>query len=204
MFRNYGNILGINDQPTVALKQKVGRMCQLDVTWINPLGIVDQKSELKLEPGLTVTSHKLNSEAPLMPGKWAVRIMAAEELFIEKHFTVFPVMFDKSGTPLEQPSLVNAKRITILKPNMDKERYIGWRTNILKSGEKLQEWVDTLTLEQWQIKSTCGVHSPGSSASSGTSNSCKSLPSCMVSSWSSFYPDTKSELGHPNDSGRIR
>lgn len=182
-------------------------MCQLEISWINPLGITDQKSELKLEPGSTVASSKLNLEAPLMPGKWVVRITASDELFVEKQFVVFPVMFDKSGEPLEQPSLVNAKRITILKPNMDKDRYMEWRVNILKFGTELQEWIDALASDQWNLKSMCSLHTANgssSSSASSTNSNCKSLPNCKRSSWSSYYPDTKSELGQPNDNGRIR
>lgn len=194
IFRNYGGILGIYDQPTVAIRLKIGRVCNVNVLWINPLGIEEQKTDLKLDPSMTVNTQKLNTESPIMPGNWALRITSSDALVVEKHFIVFPLMFDH-GEPLLQPMLVNAKRITLLRPGMDEEKYMEWRINILKEGIDLEEWIDKLVTDSWTLQSSCSYDS---------TNKCRTLPICQKSLWSSYYPDIKSELGPVNSQGRIR
>ena len=181
---------------------KIGRVCHVDVSWINPLGIVQQKTELKLDAGSTVTTQKLNLETPIMPGKWAVQITSSNTLFVEKQFVVFPVMFDKEGEPLAEPPLLNAKRITetMNKAQMDVKKHMEWRIDVLKKDMQLEEWLDKLVNEYWSLKSTCSY----SSSSYSKKTVCRTLPSCATSSWSSYYPDVKSELGPINSQGRIR
>ncbi len=197
IFRNYGGIIGIHDQPAIAIRMKIGRICHLDVMWTNPLGIVEQKSELKLDAGSIVSTQKLNNDGPIMPGKWTVRIATTGGLFVEKHFIVFPVMFNNTGEALSDPALLNAKRMTLLKSGMDAEKYMDWRVNVIKKGADLEEWLDKLVNEQWSLKSTCGL-------STTLPQGCRTIPSCETTSWSSLYPDTKSELGPINSQGRMR
>lgn len=191
--------MGIDDQPTVAIRMKIGRICYVDISWINPLGAVEQNTDLKLEAGSTVSTQKLTSQAPMIPGKWAVRITSDGTLFVEKQFIVFPVTFDKAGQPLSEPSLLNAKRITILKPGMDAEKYMDWRSNVFKNGIDLENWLDKLVTEYWSLKSSCSY-----ATSVSVKNVCRTLPKCLTSSWSSYYPDVKSELGPTDAHGRIR
>ena len=198
IFRNYGGILGIYDEPAVAIRMKIGRMCRVEVFWVNPLGMVEQKNDLKLEASATVAHQKLNLELPIMPGKWTLRLISSSTLFVEQQFVVFPVMFDKDK-PLADPTLVNGKHVTVLKAGMDPQKYMEWRINVLKKGVDLQEWLDKLVSEVWSLKSTCayfGTH--------GNDGSCRTLQSCETSHWSGYYPDTKSELGPVNAVGRIR
>ena len=143
---------------------------------------------------MTVNTQKLNVESPIMPGKWAVRITSSDALFVEKHFVVFPLMFDQ-GKLMSRPSLINGKRITILRAGMDEEKYMEWRINILKNGVDLEEWIDKLTTDYWTLQSSCSYKA---------SVRCRTLQSCQKSSWSSYYPDIKSELGPVNSYGRIR
>ena len=173
----------------------VGRLCHVNIIWQNPLGSVEQKVDLKLEASSVVAYQKLKSDQPLMPGIWNVRIeLQTGELFMSETFMVTPLVYDKK-TPLDNPVMMNGKRANVLKPSMDAKKYLEWRNNVGKEGTELEDWVDQLITQFWNLKSVCVM---------GDDIHCKFIQSCDKLSWSSFSPDPKSELGAISSNGRLR
>ena len=195
IFRNYGGILGIYDDVGVALYLSPGRLVHIDIKWLTPVGSVASNRDLKLEPTSSVTMHKLEVPRPLMPGKWTVQMATkGGDVIIEETFMVTPIMFN-NRQPLENPVEVNTKYSTDLQTGMDTQLYMEWKSNVAKSGRRLEEWVDTLVGEFWSVVNVC--------QGNGDSG-CGSLVSCDHTNWSALSPDPKSELGRIQPNGRIR
>lgn len=171
-----------------ALRLNVGRLGHITIVWKNPAGDVIEKHDLKLESSAFVTYHKPRLEIPIMPGVWTVQLEAESTTFKQQTFMVSPLVFDKK-THLENPLLVNAKRIQL---GVESAKYIEWRNNVSKTGSQLDDWIDKLVGDFWHLRGIC------------TTGSCKGIPHCEDTSWSSLFPDPKSELGPVQPNGKIR
>ena len=195
IFRNYGGILGVHDDVGVALYLSQGHLVHVDIKWITPVGSVASVHDLKLEPMSTVTMHKLEVPRPLMPGRWTVQVaIKGGDMIIEETFMVTPLMFN-NRQPLENPVEVNAKYSSDLQTGMDTQLYMEWKTNVAKSGKKLEDWIDALVGEFWSVVNVCR---------SDDSSGCGSLAYCDRTNWSALSPDPKSELGRIQPNGHIR
>lgn len=190
IFRNYGGILGVHDDFGVALYLSQGRLVHLDIKWLNPVKGVAKTQDLKLDPTSTVTMQKSELPKPLMPGQWTVQLVTKDgNIVVEETFMVTPVMFHKRQ-PLENPAEVNARHSNSLQLGTDVQHYMEWKSNVAKSGKRLEGWIDLLVGEFWSVVNVCG--------------GCGTLPSCDQTNWSTQSSDPKSELGHIQLDGRIR
>lgn len=196
IFRNYGNILGVHDTPVIALRLVIGIMGHVTVVWQNPIGMTVDQHSIKLDPNWVVTFHKLKLDKPLMPGVWKVWLEINKKIYMLQSFLVMPVVYDRDSL-LNDPVSVNAKRMDhdiASKGGEIGQRYKEWAHNVVKTGQELNDWIDHLTEQFWEVKSVCCLGG----------NTCKAVPSCEEMYWSSLYPDQKSELGPVQTDGRIR
>jgi protein xylosyltransferase len=181
IFRNYGGILGVHDSPVVAMRMMVGRIGHVTVVWQDPVGQMVERHDVKLEAGMTVAFHKLSLEKPLMPGIWKVWIEVESNIHMLQRFLITPVSYDKD-VPLDNPVAVNGKHIGALVADANTDRYIKWRDNVIKTGADLSDWIDQLIDEFWFVQDVC------------LTSACSGIMSCDQSSWSSLYPDPKSNI----------
>ena len=107
-----------------------------------------------------------------------------------------PVKFDKK-TPLDDPSVVNG-RYAREQPSggVDKQKFEMWSGLALSVGRELDEWVDEMVGEFWQLEDVCST--------AAASGQCHSLVSCEETHWSTLSSDPKSELGPVQPNGRLR
>lgn len=178
-----------------AVRLTVGKLGYITYIWENPLGIEEGRHSTKLEPSAVVNTNKLNTDRPLMPGLWKVRLELNSKVYKTLEFLVTPLYYD-GAVPLSSPPAVNAKRMNHSDTVLTKSKnYKEWSHNVVKSGPELLNWIDQLVSRFWSVQAGCSVQEGRSS--------CSSFPSCRESKWSTYFPDPKSELGPVQSNGRI-
>lgn len=201
IFRNYGGILGAWDEPVAAIRLKGGVPGEISIVWDDPVGERVSTFTMKLEASWFVSYHKPKVERPIRPGVWSVKIQLQPKdggaVLMQNRFLVVPLTHENKQL-LADPQLVNAKRTVTVKPIMDETGFTQWRNNVSKTGQQLEEWMDSLIARHWNVEGYCrtGMESVPSR--------CSWIPDCATTSWSSFSPDPKSEIGKVQSNGRIR
>ena len=154
---------------------------------------------MKLEASWFVSYHKPKVERPIRPGVWTVSVQLNPKgngpVLMETKFLVVPITHENKQ-PLADPQAVNAKRTVTVKPSMNVEQFAAWRSHVSKSGQHLEQWMDSLVSGHWTIEGYCRT--------SSMENGCSLARDCLATSWSSFSPDPKSEIGDIKSDGRIR
>lgn len=212
IFRNYGGILGVWDEPVAAVRMSTGHYSELNLVWDDPIGARVSSYTMKMESGFVVTYHKPKLERPIRPGLWSARLRAMRgEDLLQTDFTVVPLTHENKQ-PLPSPHTVNAIRGGEAIKGREEE-FVRWRENAVKSGAELEEWVDHLVRQDWTIDSYCRGSGNGDDAGNaniveggvlGGGGECSWMPECVSSGWSTFSPDPKSELGAVQSNGRLR
>lgn len=202
IFRNYGNILGAWDEPVAAIRLASGNGGDINVLWDDPVGQRVSKFTIKLESGWFVSYHKPKLERPIRPGVWSVRLeMIHGALLMYTKFLVVPLTHDAKGR-LGSPQAVNAKRISQSSSSShNKEELNNWRENVTKTGTELDQWVDYLVDQFWDVSGYCRFDGTPSAVAD---KSCSWISQCQSTSWSTLSPDMKSEIGLVKSNGRIR
>ena len=187
----------MHDEPQLAIRTNPGRVVHTDIVWEDPVGVVSSTHRMKLDAGATVSHHKPKLSKPLRPGMWKVRLLhSGGAVYQTVTFMVTPVKFDKK-TPLDDPSVVNG-RYAREQPSggVDKQKFEMWSGLALSVGRELDEWVDEMVGEFWQLEDVCST--------AAASGQCRSLVSCEETHWSTLSSDPKSELGPVQPNGRLR
>jgi len=193
IFRNYPGILGAWDDPVASLSLSAGKQITVHIIWQDPIGLTVANFAMKLEASWYVTYHKPKLETPIRPGLWTVRIETEEGVLLMKNeFLVVPITHHDKEM-LNAPQAVNAKHTATASPVADTTVYEDWKSNVLKSGTDLELWMDSLVAQYWNIESYCR-----------TDAGCTWIQDCSTTSWSTFTPDPKSEIGEIRSNGRIR
>ena len=204
IFRNYGNILGVWDEPVMAMWLDGGwgggEPVDIRMHWEDPTGQPVFTHQMKIDPSWFMAYHKPPFEKPLRPGVWRlwVELVNVGVSIIETMFLVFPLTHENM-LPLATPARVNAKMADITKGHeggVNRSAHQEWKRNVFMEGEELHRWADELSGRFWNIGGMCRV---------GPHLGCISLlPDCSSSEWSTLYPDSKSEIGPVQSNGRIR
>lgn len=194
IFRNYGNILGVWDEPVAAIHLTSGQYSEVMLTWDDPTGSQVSTYKMKLESGWVVSYHKPKLDRPIRPGLWSAKLeMSHGALLMQTDFMVVPLTHENKEL-LEYPQTLNAKRV---EPVVQGEKYESWKRNVFKSGDKLQEWVDEIVGGYWDIEDHCRADSGGMDSGCG-------ILDCIGTRWSTLSPDPKSEIGEIQSNGRLR
>ena len=209
IFRNLGGILGAWDEPVAALRLKGGSPGEVNIIWDDPVGERVSTFVMKLEASWFVSFHKPKVERPIRPGVWTVKVTLPPKdggtVLMQNQFLVVPITHENKR-PLSDPLAVNAKRTVTIKPSMDPTLFAQWRSNVSKTGAQLENWMDGMVAKHWTIEGYCRTTS-ASREGQGTDpprKGCSWIPDCKSTSWSSFSPDPKSEIGKIQPNGRIR
>ena len=138
-------------------------------------------------------------ERPIRPGVWTVRLELPDgTLLMHTKFLVVPITHENKQV-LELPQTVNARRTYTVKPSLDVKEFGRWKNNVSKSGTQLEQWMDELVRDYWTIDGYCRMdvgHSGG--------ERCSWIQDCESTTWSTFSPDPKTEIGEIRTNGRIR
>ena len=201
IFRNYGGILGAWDEPVAVVRLKVGVPGEVNIIWEDPVGEKVSVFVMKIEASWFVSYHKPKLERPIRPGVWTVRVQLQPKdggvVLMENKFLVVPITHENKE-PLANPQSINAKWTTTTQQGIDAKEFAHWRSNVSKSGEQLEEWMDGMVSSHWNIESYCRT------SMEGALSECSWIPDCAATAWSSFSPDPKSEIGEIQPNGRIR
>ena len=195
LFRNYGGIIGVWDDPVAAIHLNVGKQGEVNIVWDDPTGERVATHTIKLEANWFVTYHKPKFDRPICPGVWNARIELADgSAIMETKFLVVPLTHENMKV-MDDPASVNAKRADDPHP-MEARGLSEWKENVKKTGESLEQWLDKLVSDFWKIEGICRTDS--------TKDGCSYITDCASTDWSTFSPDPKSELGEVKLDGRIR
>lgn len=201
VFRNYGNILGVWDEPVAAMLLVEGAQLDVHMHWEDPIAQPVLNHQMKIESFWSVAYYKPPLERPLRPGVWKLRVELTNRVpIIETKFVVFPLTHEYM-LPLATAAEVNAKMADIAKGQEDsvnRTLYQEWKRNVLREGEELNHWADDLCSQFWHVGGAC------SNAGPLPGEGCPTLPACSSSEWSTLFPDPKSEIGPIQPNGRIR
>lgn len=198
IFRNYGGILGAWDDPVAAVRLNPGRAGELNIVWDDPTGARVKTQNAKVESGWFVTFHKLKFDRPIRPGVWNARLELLDgTLVMAREFLVVPLTHERMK-PLGNPPSVNAARTgnSPQSPVSESTEFTEWKTNVQKTGESLEEWLDKLVADFWKMEGLCRTDAHR--------DSCSYVRDCADTDWSTFSPDPKSELGEVKQDGRLR
>ncbi len=184
-----------------AVRLVAGRQDTVHIIWHDPLGQRVAKFAMKIEAAWIVTYHKPKLELPIRPGVWTVSLELPNDLLLMKtKFLVVP-MTHHNKEVLGSPQVVNAKHSLTVEPNslIFQEEYTQWKENVSKSGLELEEWMDSLVKDYWTIDNYCRMD-----AGQSGGEQCTWVQDCASTSWSTFSPDPKTEIGEIRTNGRIR
>jgi len=207
IFRNYGTILGVWDEPVLALRLASGDKGSVTVLWYDPLGAVVSSHSLSLEKDATVAYHDPKPERPLRPGVWSVKLELGEKgnpLLAQDSFLVAPLTHT-SGREMTSPEKVNAKQVPTGGKELLHPSFPSWKRNVSKSGTELEVWLDELVSAHWKLRGYCRTSAQERSADGDSV--CGKIPYCVSTEWSTLSPDPKSELPRLSEvksDGRIR
>ena len=176
IFRNYGNILGVWDDPVAAVRllttgnnnnnnnnnNNGGGPIEAEIEWVDPVGVVVSSYVMKMDASWFVAFHKPKLERPIRPGLWSVRLRGkgvaggwAEPLF-RTDFAVVPLTHENKK-PLLSPQDVNAVRGRGrgVKGHEGEQLFGVWKRNASMSGARLEGWVDDLVFQYWAVGGYC-------------------------------------------------
>lgn len=199
VFRNYPGILGAWDEPVAAIRLTPGRQGDVNIIWDDPVGERVANYPIKLESSWYISYHKPKVERPIRPGVWTVHLELPDStLLMHTKFLVVPITHENKEV-LELPQTINARRTYTVKPSMDVKEFGRWKNNVSKSGTQLEQWMDEMVRDYWTIDGYCRMdvgHSGG--------ERCSWIQDCESTTWSSFSPDPKIDIGEIRTNGRIR
>ncbi|KAI1883883.1 hypothetical protein AGOR_G00220670 [Albula goreensis] len=208
VFRNFGNLLGPQDEPVAMQRWSKGENVTVTVVWIDPTNVIAATYDILIDGNAEFTHYRPPLNLPLRPGLWTVRTMHQWSHVAETRFLILPHAYNK-GQPLSVEDAVRlhsgpAKNSYMeqsfhgLNPILKIPVHLGQveaaERHARLTGVELEAWVDELVGEMWAGAGVCAV---------GPSH-CPHLPPCAQTPWSSLSPDPKSQLGPPSAQGRIR
>uniref|UniRef100_A0A8C7Z2G1 Xylosyltransferase 2 n=1 Tax=Oryzias sinensis TaxID=183150 RepID=A0A8C7Z2G1_9TELE len=208
IFRNFGGVIGPLDEPLAVQKWARGQNLTATIVWIDPALVVAASYDINVDADAEYTHYKPPLQHPLRPGKWTVQLLKQWQRVAKVNFLVMPLTFNnKEPLRREEDSWFHSgppgnvyldhslqQLSSVLKLPPQEPAMQAALRNAQLVGQPLQEWVDREVGGFWVIGSMC----------SAQTSSCPALGSCSKTTWSSYSPDPKSELGPIKSDGRIR
>jgi len=176
VFRNFLNLLTTEHRPIARLKIKEGKSkVKLQVCWVSPYGRLAFISNLLINETTfsTVESLSLDIPGPLTPGVWRAIVVHDGSLYAEEKFLVVPSLL-KYDSVQEMEEKENYKLIT----DAYIERYLenSPAPELIENDEDLYSAMG----KYFNLVDSCG--------------SLNCLKHCSETSWSSKFPDPKSQI----------
>uniref|UniRef100_A0A8C5FDB2 Xylosyltransferase 1 n=1 Tax=Gadus morhua TaxID=8049 RepID=A0A8C5FDB2_GADMO len=209
LFRNWGGLLGPQDEPAAAQRWSRGAAnLTATVVWVDPTNVIAATYDLLVEAGAEYTHYRPPLSGPLRPGLWTLRVLHHWSLLGATRFLVLPLEFSGRKPLLQDDALrlhggpprnsYMEQSFHGLNPVLRLPVSLGAveeaEANAALTGEPLRRWADGLLAGRWGAADVC---------SAGPS-SCPVLQRCGHAPWSALSPDPKSRLGPPDAAGHIR
>ena len=211
IFRNFGGLIGPFSDIVLLHRWTIGQEFTLTIVYLDPALTIVASFDVIIKADETVNTHKPDFTRPLRPGMWTVRFFYLWELVAETQFLVTPLLFyNGEQTPDNLVSRIHSgpdglytdkdfnsfKQVLHLTDTQAQMKLAA--ENALRTGQELTDWVMSLAEGIWTVSDTCFI---GDSVPIG----CPGIKPCQKSTWSSFSPDPKSEMGDINlQTGRLR
>lgn len=217
--RNVGKFLGTNSEPVLVFRlagiaantAENHTNYNVSILWIDPIGniaVIDdyhiddyhQSSTNFVKPGL---------KTPMTPGVWTVKLLQRHSVIAQCRFLVTPLQFYRgvdvsakqaaklnSGTRYDIRNAYNVNYAKFLVAEGDRikleEKSVS---DAIRTGLDLQVWIDSLTRQFYEIKSTCvHVNAKAGDMIHVEAQVRKKFTVCGETSWSTFAPDPKSDI----------
>ncbi|XP_037931345.1 xylosyltransferase oxt [Teleopsis dalmanni] len=210
--RNFAKFLGPYSEPVLSFTvlgtggqthNDVAHSYNLTLLWIDPTGQLQDFEEIHIEDPKTDAIHfsKALVKQPLTPGVWTIKLVGRSAIYAETKFLISPLALE-GGKPIteqrakninagSEPSLpadfiLPTEWKSFILSTMDVKNFQKLsKTNALRTGVDLYNWIDELVSKFYNIQEMCIV-------SEATIFS--DLQLCRESSWSSLAPDPKSDI----------
>ncbi|CAL8122666.1 unnamed protein product [Orchesella dallaii] len=211
IFRNFARSIGPFSEPILIYNIVLDEPFNVTAVFIDPSNIVQavQNSTTEVASGTTTNFVKPVLRTPLQPGNWTVKVLSLDGyLLAELKMLVLPLEFYQG----KKISVSNSKLINLFPTD---ENTLDERNFDTQHETLLQDWIDTLVSEFYQVQDFCLeseqnhllVSSLKTDAtkdvSEGQSKSLKidqgsmdhmETSVCSHSQWSSLFPDPKSSI----------
>lgn len=189
---------------TVVQVWEGGEKVEITLLVIDPLGYIPFDTDIIIPQGNDNTVvTKVDIPKPMMPGRWKVKVVYDNTVMAEAAFIIIPEVYHQRLYSGVQPIDFNVDRyIQIMesrKASEDNEHYSLFTaddkfyktsadllTVLSKAQSHLLDWIDNLVLDSWTPIGACSVD---------YKTDCGAITLCSETSWSSFSPDPKSEIG---------
>ncbi|KAK0140441.1 Xylosyltransferase 1 [Merluccius polli] len=209
LFRNWGGLLGPEDEPAAAQRWSRGQgNLTATVVWVDPTNVIAATYDILVEVGAEYTHYRPPLSGPLRPGVWTLRVLHHWNLLGATRFLVMPLEFSGRKPLLQEearrlhggPSRNSYMEQSFhgLNPVLRLPVSLGAveeaEANAGLTGAPLRRWADGLLAGQWAAADVCSAGPSG----------CPVMQRCSHAPWSALSPDPKSRLGPPDAAGRIR
>lgn len=215
IFRNYGNMFGPNSDLVIEFRWGPGKALGVTAVFIDPSGILAVSYDVSITLGSLVHTYRPELTKPLRPGMWTLKVLHAWRIVVELKFLVLPYSHILTAPidALSAQSLHSGPDGPYAKQDFDDlqkflqlgksdELKVQADENAKKHGPALLAWVDDLLQQVWHIEDTCSIRED---ALIFPSSSCLPVAVCKATSWSTKFPDPKSDLSDLNlKSGILR
>ena len=220
-FRNLGNILGPLSEPILLyqfssnIDKDIGN---LTIVWLDPSGRVADINIIHRDENNLTNFIKPNIKQPLLPGIWKVGLFDLTNTIAITKFLITPLeYFSGKDITQQEANLVHYgsqnyyKNLSYVKPKnfipnqKDKNLLTELsNSNIKRVGKDLVEWIDSLSIEFYNVLGSCIVIPDNNLLDNITCGNYK-FQKCVLSEWSSNSPDPKGFLGKIDKiSGRLK
>ncbi|KYN31445.1 Xylosyltransferase oxt [Trachymyrmex septentrionalis] len=198
-FRNLMGSIGPYSTPVLAYEFDAGITIPQNVSilWIDPHGRLADMNHILLEEMTLVGHVKPQLNEQLAVGTWRLLLVADTQLIAKLKFLVIPLSYwktkridlDKAKEIIDGPSTVyhiteemNKSWSKLVKSAIVNEQITHSQNRI---GEDLDDWLDRLVYEHYEIDEMCDADHEIRSESK--------LQKCLDTPWSSLSPDSKAD-----------
>ncbi|KAG7256262.1 hypothetical protein CRUP_025510 [Coryphaenoides rupestris] len=177
LFRNWGGLLGPEDEPVAAQRWSRGTgNLTATVVWVDPTNVIAATYDILVEAGAEHTHYRPPLSGPLRPGVWTLRVLHHWSPLGATRFLSFHGLNPVLRLPVSLGAVEEAE------------------ANAGLTGAPLGRWADGLLAGQWAAADVCSAGPSG----------CPVVPRCDHTPWSALSPDPKSRLGPADAAGRVR
>lgn len=162
--------------------------------------------EVTLEAGDQVLSETFRLVKPLYPGIWNVHVVLNHIVIASHSFLVLPMQFVqgreikiKEARKLHTGPEESYQQIDLHSICKDLDKYSNGNISAMDTaeqgnyfGQQLKQWIDSLVRSFYDIQDNCYIPSNNYDLPKSLSGM---LKECPHTSWSSYSPDPKSDLG---------
>lgn len=197
--------MGPESELIIELRWGPGEAMVVTAAFIDPAGTLAVSYDVSINVGTLTHNYKMELNRPLRPGLWKLKILHAWQPLAEFRFVILP--YSHIGTEYisaeiarqmhsgpEGGSYVNQDFSNIENLlNIENSKHLKSEAeeNSKRHGASLLSWIDDLVLKAWHVRDTCLAETELRVLKF---NPCLPASKCKLVSWSTRFPDIKSDL----------